>query len=66
MPDGFELSQNLDPLNSNDANYDPDFDSLTNLEEYQLGKLSLGYVFSYLDVKSFHMLKYGLSLESNE
>ena len=36
MPDGYELNSGLNPL-LNDASEDPDNDTLSNLEEYQLG-----------------------------
>jgi len=36
MPDDYELSQGFDPYNALDANYDPDGDGLTNLDEYNL------------------------------
>ena len=36
LPDGWEVQYNLDPL-LNDTMEDPDYDSLTNLEEYLLG-----------------------------
>jgi hypothetical protein len=36
MPDGYELSNGLDPAR-NDAGEDPDGDGLTNLDEFQLG-----------------------------
>ena len=35
MPDGWEVIQGLNPLNSGDAIDDPDCDGLSNLEEYQ-------------------------------
>jgi hypothetical protein len=37
MPDVFEVTYGLDPLNSNDASGDADNDGLTNLAEYQAG-----------------------------
>ena len=37
MPNGWEQSHGLDPLNAADANADPDGDGMTNLEEYQAG-----------------------------
>jgi hypothetical protein len=37
MPNGWELSHGLDPLNAADANWDNDGDGLSNLREYQLG-----------------------------
>ena len=37
MPDGWEYSYSLDPLNSSDSVDDPDHDNLSNLEEYLLG-----------------------------
>ena len=37
MPDDFEIRNNLDPLNSNDADEDTDGDGLTNIDEYLLG-----------------------------
>ncbi|MCL4299125.1 MAG: hypothetical protein KJ077_25540 [Anaerolineae bacterium] len=36
MPDGWEVSNLLDPL-ANDAGSDPDGDGLTNMTEYQEG-----------------------------
>ena len=35
MPDAFEISNNLNPLDASDANLDKDEDGLTNLEEFQ-------------------------------
>ena len=37
MPDGWEVAQNLDPLNAIDATRDADADGLNNLGEYQRG-----------------------------
>jgi hypothetical protein len=37
MPDGWELSRRLDPLDSTDRNGDPDCDGYTNLEDYLNG-----------------------------
>ena len=34
MPDPWEILHDLDPLNKTDATQDPDFDGLTNLEEF--------------------------------
>lgn len=38
MPDAFELTHGLDPLNAADASQDADGDGLTNLEEFQRGR----------------------------
>ena len=35
LPDNWEIANNLDPLDVNDASLDSDYDGLTNLEEYQ-------------------------------
>lgn len=37
MPDIWEITNGLDPLNADDATQDKDGDGATNLEEYQLG-----------------------------
>jgi len=37
MPDSWEIAHGLNPLDSSDAQKDPDNDGLTNLEEYQAG-----------------------------
>jgi hypothetical protein len=34
MLDWWEIEYNLDPFNGSDANFDPDFDGLTNLQEF--------------------------------
>ncbi len=38
MPDSFEISFNLDPLDPNDAQLDPDNDGLSNLEEFRANR----------------------------
>jgi len=37
MPDDYEITNRLDPLNAADANADADGDGFTNLEEFQAG-----------------------------
>ena len=37
MPDTYETSKGLNPLNESDASTDPDGDGYTNLEEYEAG-----------------------------
>ncbi|MEO7101167.1 MAG: hypothetical protein ABI162_17575 [Luteolibacter sp.] len=37
MPDGWEVSNDLNPLDAGDGTGDPDNDGLTNLQEYQAG-----------------------------
>ncbi|KPK24587.1 MAG: hypothetical protein AMJ61_13550 [Desulfobacterales bacterium SG8_35_2] len=37
IPDDYELSQGLNPYDASDANFDPDGDGYTNLEEYNDG-----------------------------
>lgn len=37
MPDGWEVTNDLDPLSASDASLDPDVDGLTNLAEYVNG-----------------------------
>ena len=37
MPDDYELTQGFDPYDASDANYDPDGDGSTNLDEYNFG-----------------------------
>jgi uncharacterized repeat protein (TIGR01451 family) len=37
MPDEFELSNGLDPLDAGDAGFDPDFDDVSNAKEYLAG-----------------------------
>jgi len=37
MPDSWEISNNLNPLDSSDASMDSDSDGLTNLQEYEAG-----------------------------
>ena len=37
MPDVFELTYGLNPLDASDASADPDHDGFTNLREYQMG-----------------------------
>ncbi len=41
MPDYWEIANGLNPLDPTDATQDPDHDGLTNLQEYQQGKLPL-------------------------
>ena len=38
LPDQFETTNGLDPLNDTDALADPDADGLTNLEEFNSGR----------------------------
>ena len=40
MPDGWEVNNNLNPVSSDDASFDPDNDGLSNTDEFANGTLS--------------------------
>jgi len=47
LPDKWEVDYSFAPADSSDASRDPDYDGLTNLQEYLLGTISQGGVLSY-------------------
>jgi hypothetical protein len=47
LPDKWEINYGFDPISPHDASKDPDFDGLTNLQEYRLGTVLREGALSY-------------------
>jgi len=47
LPDRWEINYGFNPKNAYDASKDPDYDGLTNLQEYQLGTITRDGILSY-------------------
>lgn len=67
LPDRWEVDYGFAPANSHDGSLDPDYDGLTNRQEYQLGTITKNGVLSYdkdLFVEVDYMVGYKPSTEA--
>jgi len=67
LPDKWEIDFGFNPTNAQDALKDPDYDGLTNIQEYRLGTITKGGALSYekdLFVEIDYMSGYAPSTEA--